>query len=186
MAQYVFPLPGWQGSIDLHHGSEKGAADLMANRGQAVVSVTSGVVESAGSSPVGGNNVLIRGDDNREYYYAHLDQTPLVHSGDRVNAGSRLGAVGNTGNAESTPPHLHIGIGDTIQSGIGPSGGAGTNFDAVGFLRALYTGSASTWNEGETSGLDPFGGITDPVTKGIASILAAFFSVFTQLWRGKK
>jgi hypothetical protein len=42
-------------------------------------------------------------------YYAHLDRH-AVTPGQVVRAGDTLGFVGNTGNARTTPPHLHFGI----------------------------------------------------------------------------
>jgi hypothetical protein len=42
-------------------------------------------------------------------YYAHLDEQ-LVSQGERVAKGDTIGLVGNTGNARTTPPHLHFGI----------------------------------------------------------------------------
>jgi hypothetical protein len=42
-------------------------------------------------------------------YYAHLD-SQSVSSGMRVNVGDTIGFVGNTGNARTTPPHLHFGV----------------------------------------------------------------------------
>jgi peptidoglycan LD-endopeptidase LytH len=42
-------------------------------------------------------------------YYAHLHDQ-LVRAGTFVSTGDTLGTVGNTGNAQSTPPHLHFGI----------------------------------------------------------------------------
>ncbi|MGY8915482.1 MAG: peptidoglycan DD-metalloendopeptidase family protein, partial [Flavobacteriales bacterium] len=42
-------------------------------------------------------------------YYAHLDSI-IARDGQRVKRGDTLGLVGNTGNARTTPPHLHFGI----------------------------------------------------------------------------
>jgi len=42
-------------------------------------------------------------------YYAHLNEI-LTRRGTRVRPGDTLGTVGNTGNARTTPPHLHFGL----------------------------------------------------------------------------
>jgi hypothetical protein len=49
-------------------------------------------------------------------YYAHLDGI-VVQEGQSVRLGDTLGFVGNTGNARTTPPHLHFGI---YRRGEGP------------------------------------------------------------------
>ena len=46
---------------------------------------------------------------NLRLYYAHLD-TQLVAPGQIVRAGDPIGTIGNTGNAITTPPHLHFGV----------------------------------------------------------------------------
>lgn len=132
----VFPVEGYQGKVELHHGSSKGAADLFAPRGTPVRAMRAGTVQQTGSGGAGGNTVTIKGDDNLLYYYAHLDQAPSVQQGQKVKAGEQIGAVGDSGNAKGTGTHLHIGIGQEIQNGTGPEGGAGTNYDAVGALNA--------------------------------------------------
>lgn len=141
MARYVFPLPNWRSAIGLHHDSEKGAADLFAAPGTPVRSITDGKVTGAGYSALGGNWVSIVGDDGLTYYFAHLIAAPLVSAGQRVQAGQQLGGVGETGNAAGTGAHLHIGIGHGINEGDGPQGGAGVDFDAVGFLRSILAGA---------------------------------------------
>lgn len=45
----------------------------------------------------------------RLHYYAHLDSLD-TYPGQPVLAGSRLGAVGTTGNARGKPAHLHYAI----------------------------------------------------------------------------
>ena len=42
-------------------------------------------------------------------YYAHLDKQ-LVAEGQFVKKGETIGLVGNTGNARTTPAHLHFGV----------------------------------------------------------------------------
>ena len=46
---------------------------------------------------------------NARLYYAHLD-SQLVSPGQAVEVGDTVGFVGNTGNAITTPPHLHFGV----------------------------------------------------------------------------
>lgn len=130
--EIVFPVVGYRGSIDPHWGSSHAAADLFAPRGTPVVAMRDGVA-TAGTDPVGGNWVLIQGDDGLLYYYAHLDRPG--RSG-RVRAGEVIGYVGDSGNARGTGPHLHIGIGHTITSGTGPNGGGG-DIDVTSLLRAI-------------------------------------------------
>ena len=43
------------------------------------------------------------------YYYAHLDRI-AIHDQQRVKVGDVLGYVGNTGNADGVPSHLHFGV----------------------------------------------------------------------------
>jgi murein DD-endopeptidase MepM/ murein hydrolase activator NlpD len=61
-----------------------------------------------------------------------------VQRGQPVLPGSPLGFVGNTGDADRGPPHLHIGIGYSILLGSDAYGGTGSGFDAVNFLRTVY------------------------------------------------
>lgn len=56
----------------------------------------------------GGNTVWLN-TPGTSYYYAHLDRV-AVREGQRVKKGDVLGYVGNTGNARSTPSHLHFGV----------------------------------------------------------------------------
>ena len=139
---YAFPVAGFKGPVNLHHGHKEavGGSDLMAPAGTPVVAMRGGTVDWANYEGTGGWNVGIKGDDGLTYYYAHLREQPVVKAGDRVPTGARLGAVGNTGNAASTPPHLHIGIGRGIQTGAGAFGGLGREFDAVGLLTRALTG----------------------------------------------
>lgn len=95
------------GGSRAHHG-----VDIFAARGTPVTAVTAGRVRT-GTQGIGGNHVWLSGGvlgiGGARYYYAHLDSF-AIESGDRVAAGQVLGHVGNTGNARTTPPHLHFGI----------------------------------------------------------------------------
>lgn len=136
----TFPIPGYSGPIELHWGSNAGGSDIFAPKGTPVVAPVGGVVEDAGNSTLGGNNLTLRSKDGIRVYMAHLD-TLLVRAGQYVTEGTRLGTVGDTGNAKGTGAHLHIGVGPSIVNGGGAAGGTGAGFDAVSWLRNLQAGT---------------------------------------------
>jgi murein DD-endopeptidase MepM/ murein hydrolase activator NlpD len=84
--------------------------DIFARRGTAVVSATEGVVTRIGTNRLGGQVVWVLGPGRQMHYYAHLDGYANIAIGAHVMPGDALGYVGNTGNAQGTPPHLHYGI----------------------------------------------------------------------------
>jgi murein DD-endopeptidase MepM/ murein hydrolase activator NlpD len=145
-AKYVFPVQGYRDAVQLHHGTFPGASDLFASRGTPVLAMHGGRVDGAGDGQLGGNFVIVTGDDGLDYYYAHGDRLPAVQKGARISTGTFLFGVGDTGNAVQAGPHLHIGIGHGILDGAGPTGGAGANFDAVALLREVLTGGSSNGN----------------------------------------
>lgn len=95
------------GGARLHKG-----ADIFAPRGTPVIAVASGTITRLSpSGGLGGRTVHLTTDDGTYFYYAHLDAFHVrLTEGQRVAAGSLLGFVGNTGNAITTPPHLHFEI----------------------------------------------------------------------------
>lgn len=99
----------------LHEG-----VDIFAPRGTPVLAAADGVVSRVGTQRLGGLVVWVR-DSRRghSHYYAHLDRQ-LVERGDLVRVGDTLGLVGNTGNARSTPPHLHFGLYERRRGAIDP------------------------------------------------------------------
>lgn len=141
----VFPLPGWSGPIQNHWGvsGAVGGSDLMVTPGssQSVVSMTNGTVvftsTQQNASKSGGNAVEIKGPDGLYYYYAHLRDAPAIKVGDTIKVGQLLGIADSSGDASPSAPHLHIGIGHSIQEGVGAFGGTGTGFNAVGMLADL-------------------------------------------------
>jgi murein DD-endopeptidase MepM/ murein hydrolase activator NlpD len=143
---YSFPVVGYGGTIQLHHGADQGASDIFAAAGTAVVAMRAGRVVDAGWNNLGGWTVTIQGDDGLTYYYAHLQSQPLVSTGGTVKAGTTLGGVGDTGNAKGTGAHLHLGIGYGIQEGAGATGGSGKNFNAVDLLNQTYRNQYAVTN----------------------------------------
>ena len=93
-------------------GRQHEGQDLFARRGTPVYSATSGIVARIGNAGIGGNAVSIIGAGGRVYYYAHLSRFGYLRVGDEVTRDTVIGYVGNTGNAVSTPPHLHFGVYD--------------------------------------------------------------------------
>lgn len=84
--------------------------DIFAPKGTPVLAAADGYVTRTGSNNLGGKVIWLRDHTTgHELYYAHLDEQ-LVKPGKTVKKGDVLGKVGNTGNAKSTPPHLHFGI----------------------------------------------------------------------------
>jgi len=86
-----------------HHG-----VDIFAPRGTPVIAAARGQVRSTRPSGLGGNVVWLRTEAGN-LYYAHLDSVS-VRRGMSVRVGDTVGFVGNTGNARTTPPHLHFGV----------------------------------------------------------------------------
>lgn len=99
---FMAPRPGGR----LHEGQ-----DIFAPRGTPIHSATEGLVIRMGYGQLGGLYVMVLGPGGRRYYYAHLDQhADGLQEGDRVTPQTLQGYVGNTGNARTTPPHLHFGV----------------------------------------------------------------------------
>lgn len=95
-----------RGGGRLHEGQ-----DIFAPRGTPVYAATDGFVWRMGYGALGGNYLFVAGAGGRRYYYAHLERyADGLQVGDYVTTGTLIGYVGNTGNAVTTPPHLHLGI----------------------------------------------------------------------------
>lgn len=88
------------------------AIDIMAPRGSPAIAAAPGTIEKLFKSDDGGNTIYQRSEDRRTiYYYAHLDSyAPGLAEGQKVARGRTLGAVGSTGNASESAPHLHFAI----------------------------------------------------------------------------
>lgn len=87
--------------------------DIFAPKGTAVVAVADGIISYIGEQPKGGLCLWLTTENGTSFYYAHLDRWAAgLFEGMEVRSGDLLGYVGNTGNAKTTPPHLHFGVND--------------------------------------------------------------------------
>lgn len=98
-----FGAPRDGGARD-HHG-----IDIFRPRGTPVLASVDGYVR-VDETPRGGRVIWLRdARGGRNVYYAHLNDWAVEH-GTFVRIGDVIGYVGNTGNARTTPPHLHFGV----------------------------------------------------------------------------
>jgi peptidoglycan hydrolase-like protein with peptidoglycan-binding domain len=120
----------------IHH-----AQDIMADKMTPVVAVADGTVIRINGSSVAGStgpatrccSMAIRHTDGWESVYIHLNNdtpgtddgqgwgiAPGIAVGTRVTAGQHIGWVGDSGNAEHGPPHLHIELLDPERVTVNP------------------------------------------------------------------
>jgi len=127
---YVFPVFGqvdfadtfgaFRGDVpgNWHHGD-----DIFAPLGAPVLACADGTVFSVGWNNVGGNRLWLRDGQGNEFYYAHLSAySPAAKDGSRVKAGEVVGFIGNTGDAEGTPYHLHFEVHPVAYLSLGYDG----------------------------------------------------------------
>jgi murein DD-endopeptidase MepM/ murein hydrolase activator NlpD len=152
---YVFPVYGqssygdtygaFRGDVSggWHHGD-----DIFASLGSPVLAVAHGTVFSVGWNKVGGWRLWLRDDRGWEYYYAHLSAySPLAVNGAVVNAGDVLGFVGDTGDAQGTPFHLHFEVHPVELLGLGYDGAVDPTkyLDAWRHLQDVRFDAATGW-----------------------------------------
>ncbi len=113
---FVFPVYGPSSFSDTygaaravvtwHHGE-----DVFAPLGAPILAVADGTVFSVGWNDIGGYRFWLRDRAGNQFYYAHLSAfSPLAVNGREVKAGQVIGFIGNTGDAQGTPYHLHFEI----------------------------------------------------------------------------
>lgn len=157
----VFPVLGQSDPLQPHHDGAPGAVDVFAPRGAPVVATQAGKVLFAGRDKDGGNVVVTASRDGQRQYYAHLDGTPLVQTGDIIPAGQPLGNVGNTGNAEGKDTQLHYGEGDHLDTQ-----GNGVNGDVLASLQAGKGAGLPAAQAYEPGPRDVRAGVVDDSTFG--------------------
>jgi len=118
---YIFPVAGCEVNYARAH-HDYAATDILTNAGCKFVAPINGIVNEVNRTDLwsgktnlgidrGGLFVSIIGEDGVRYYGSHLRSIPLsIQPGVEVKAGQLLGAVGATGSARGTHPHLHFAI----------------------------------------------------------------------------
>ena len=127
---FVFPVAGANSFVDtygaprmvgtpyyhLHEGT-----DVFATQGTPLVATARGVIAKKGVGILGGNKRWLVAADGTQYYYAHVSAfADGVNDGTVVEAGQVVGYVGSTGNAITTPAHVHFEIPPGGEAAIDP------------------------------------------------------------------
>jgi murein DD-endopeptidase MepM/ murein hydrolase activator NlpD len=152
---YVFPVYGASSYTDTfgaargditsgwHHGD-----DIFGQVGQPLLAVADGTVFSIGWNEIGGNRLWLRDGQGNQFYYAHLSAfSTAAGEGAHVRAGTVVGFMGNTGDAITTPPHLHFEVHPVSFLFVGYDGAANPTpyLDAWKRLEDLKFPIASGW-----------------------------------------
>jgi len=148
----VFPVFGRYWYSDDWHAQRVGhlhqGNDIFAAWGTPVVAVQDGVISKMSTGGLGGIALDLTNDRGDFFYYAHLSAyAQRLTLGQRVQAGQLIGYVGNTGNAATTPPHLHFEI--------HPGGGGAV--DPFPYLEAWRAGRIAGAVAADTGLPDPIG-----------------------------
>lgn len=125
----IFPIPNKSlqdvisGYGDPRAGGKRRheGVDVPAERGTPVVAVTTGTITKVADRGNAGKQIWLRSArEEVSYFYAHLDSW-CVEEGQSVKRGAVIGAVGNTGNARHTLPHLHFEVRQGKRQTIDPA-----------------------------------------------------------------
>ena len=127
---YVFPTYGPASFGDTFGASRPNVAggwhhgeDIFAPRGTPLLAVADGTIFSVGWNDIGGWRVWLRDGEGNEFYYAHLSAySPLAVNGGRVRGGDVIGFMGNSGDAEFAPAHVHFEIHPVPMRALGYDG----------------------------------------------------------------
>ena len=87
-------------------GRRHQGVDMIGQRGIPVLAVVDGVAEPK-TNALGGTTIWFSGVDGHKYYYAHLDRYGQLGS---VTAGTTIGYLGQSGNAQFSIAHLHFEV----------------------------------------------------------------------------
>ena len=137
----TFPVAGRVSFSDTFGAPRSGhthaGQDLMGAKMTPLVATVDGVVTQLTiPEPSYGYMLVIRGDDGWTYHYVHINNDtpgtddgnapldkvfgPGITKGSRVMAGQLVAFLGDSGNAESTAPHLHFEMKDPAGVAVNP------------------------------------------------------------------
>jgi hypothetical protein len=160
----VFPVDGKVSYTDTYGACRDGCSrshegqDLMGKKMQPLLAAVDGVVSRLVFSNSTGNSVVIKAADGWTYHYIHVNNDtpgtddgkatrsqafpPNVVLGAKVSRGQVVGYLGDSGNAESTAPHLHF----EIRQPPAPGTYTGAPINPYQSLKqAVIWGSTSHW-----------------------------------------
>ncbi len=160
--RYAFPVSGdprllswthlhWDGSyaVDLfaRHELPMDSPEFQAFKRRHIVAVTAGTARRVDNER-GGVAVLLHGNDDKVYYFAHLQssfvQAVSVEEAERVEAGQSLGVIGNTGRwTQYLEPHLHF----SVASAEAPSPGLAPDINAADWIMRHFGLAHDLWPE---------------------------------------
>jgi murein DD-endopeptidase MepM/ murein hydrolase activator NlpD len=165
---YVFPVYGNSSFIDTfgalrgdvsggwHHGD-----DIFAELGAPILAAANGTVFAVGWNTVGGWRFWLRDDQGNEFYYAHLSAySPFAVNGAIVQAGDVLGFVGNSGDAQGTPFHLHFEVHPVGLLALGYDGAVDPTSYLLGWqrLRDVRFDAVMGWTPAGHGAIEPKAG----------------------------
>lgn len=166
----MFPVAGPSAFTDTW-GACRGSGCSRAHKGvdifgvklQPLVAAADGVITGVRRSALGisGNTIILESDDGWRYIYVHVNNDSpgtddganpqgwitanRLRVGDRVSAGDVIGYLGDSGNAENTPDHVHFEI---HQPGVGAINPTGAVLAAREAGRVIGTAALASTAEG--------------------------------------
>ena len=169
-----------------HYGTDYGEKE-----GTPVSVIQPGTVAFSGYSGSGGNTVHIDHPDGSQTRYLHLQKTPNVKTGQKVEPGTVIGYVGTTG--RSTAEHLHFEYAPPGQGSINSAPYADKYFRFGGNVKVKEKakeqakgGQSNIFNlelhsDANTTGL--IASYIDPKT-GMSNSLSSKFGAYDRNFRG--
>ena len=123
----------WGASI-VHRG-----IDIFGDKGQAILATNSCFVLLAREIKVGGNAIVCLDTALKLHYFAHLDSI-TTESYSFVSGGTKIGTLGDSGNAKGKQPHLHYSVMSVIPRPWNITG------QTLGWMRMFYIDPNTLWD----------------------------------------